>query len=332
MKNQEAEDELIYALIIEELEGDITPVNQKILVDWRGRDNRNEEIYQDLLFVQHNMERLYDRSRRDANISWVSLESKLEQTEEPVVVQLPPARKRSAWYAVAASVLLIASLGFSLLQRSRIVDVNTEAYSEVSHLVLPDGTELSVNLETKIRYNKARFNEDRVVELLEGEVFVDVKKHNGPQLKIKMDRLEVEDIGTRFNIQKKGTMASVTVDEGVVVMQNRETGKRALLEAGKTGVYHFDTDQLNSGTNTNLNYKAWVDKRFVFIETPLQKVVEDIERVYRYKIEINGESLRLRKLTGKIHSETLDGVLNVISASLQCKVTKVQNTYVLSEE
>ena len=109
-----------------------------------------------------------------------------------------------------------------------------------------------------------------------------------------------------------------------------DKSEEVLLTAGKQGVYNINSKALTSARNPDVNYKAWMDKQFIFQEVPFEQVAGQLEKAYNMPLEIRGAELKRRKLTAKLHYQTLDSALAVISASLQCKVTKENNTYVLS--
>ena len=73
-----------------------------------------------------------------------------------------------------------------------------------------------------------------------------------------------------------------------------------------------------------------MDKDFVFTETPILEVASQLSKVYNTPITISGNELKTRKLTAHLHYETLDSVLNVIAATLQCSISNTKNGYTLS--
>ena len=171
---------------------------------------------------------------------------------------------------------------------------------------------------------------NRKLILLQGEVFVKVVNHDGPQFRIDLGEVQAADIGTSFNVSRNDQKISVIVEEGEVALGQADKSEQVLLTAGKLGVYDIDTKALSSVGNPDVNYKAWMDKHFIFQEVPFEQVAGQLEKVYKIPLEIKGAALKNRKLTARLHYQTLDSVLAVISASLQCKVTKENNTYVLS--
>lgn len=310
--------EEVYSHIIDDLEGTILPENKLILDKWRTESGTNEKIYQDFLSVQLNMDKLYSREGYDVQESWESLDQKIKQ----------PAR--FLWYKIAAAVLLTLSVGYYFILADKYVTLSTETLAAVSKVILPDGTIVNLNTGTTIKYSKNDFMANRKLILLQGEVFVKVVNHDGPQFRIDLGEVQAADIGTSFNVSRNDQKISVIVEEGEVALGHADKSEEVVLTAGKVGIYNIDTKVLSSAGNPDVNYKAWMDKFFIFQEVPFEQVAGQLEKVYKMPLEIKGASLKNRKLTARLHYQTLDSVLAVISASLQCKVTKENNTYVLS--
>lgn len=331
MEKSETNEELIYSLIIDDLEETISDADKQVLEEWRRAAESNEKTYRDFAEVQLNIEKLYNKNGFDPQVSWDVLNDKLQLQEETEVPVLPKRKGSMAlWYSAAAAVLIILSFGYYFILGNKYVVVSTEQSARVSQIVLPDGTELSLNAGTTVKYDKENFALDRKLILEQGEVFIHVTNHNGIQFRIDLGDVEAQDIGTSFNVLKNESSASVIVEEGKVAMKRHAADDQVLLTQGMLGVYNTGTKQLSSMNNADPNYKAWMDKKFTFREMPFEQVAAQLKKVYKMPLIINGHDLKSRKLTAKLHYQTLDSVLEVISASLQCKVVKEQNAYVLS--
>ncbi|WP_316812782.1 FecR family protein [Pedobacter heparinus] len=331
MKQFETNEELIYALIIDDLDGSITPENKELLEQWRATGPDQEKTYQDFLSVQVSMDKLYHKNGYDPQVSWDSLDSKITRQDNESLPAVKPMRNPGLWYKVAAAVLITCALGYYFIDQSRYVLISTADNAAITRVVLPDGTEVNLNAATKIRYRKNDFEENRKLELLTGEVFIQVTKHTSSQFRVELGDIEAEDIGTSFNVNRNEEKITVVVEEGKVALKHLDLHQEILLTAGKQGVYDTKRKHLLAADNLNVNYKAWLDKDFVFQEIPVSQVAEQLQQAYQFPIDIKGARLKDRKLTARLHYQTLDSALAVISASLQCKVTKEKDTYVLSD-
>lgn len=328
MKDFDAHEEFIHTLIIDDIDQTITSENKKLLDQWRASDQANEKTYQEFVNIQLGMDQLFTRSNQDVALSWEALDRKISSQTDHLKLHKPN-RKISLWYKVAAAALVVISVGYYFMMQSRYIVVNTAKNPSVTRLKLPDGTELHLNAATVVKYDKDFIN-NRRLELLEGEVFIHVVKHNGPQFILGLGELEAQDIGTSFNVVRNPNKIAVVVEDGEVALKHTSLNMEVQLTKGKSGTYNLDTKKLSSADNTNQNYKSWVDKKFIFQDFLVGEAIQQLGQVYQTPIRINSESLKNRRLTARLHYQTLDSVLNVISASLQCKVTKEKNTYVLS--
>lgn len=323
MKKLELNDELVCSLIIENLDKTITPENKVLLDEWRKEDEENEKVYRDYFNVQVNLDKINNRYRFDTQSSWESLDKKLEVKHRNVF----------HWYkfAAAATILVVLSVGYYFIfNRNNYVVINTENNVKTG-VTLPDGTLVNMNAATTIRYHKNNFTVDRKLELLKGEIFIHITKHGAPQFIVDMGKVDAKDIGTSFNVLRNDEKVEIIIADGSVALRHLNSNQQVLLKKGQLGFYNVKTEQLKSANNTNINYKAWIDKKFIFNEMPFEEVTGELEKVYQTTITINGDKLKHRKLTARLHYQSLDSAMAVISASMQCKVTKDKNTYVLSD-
>lgn len=330
MKDFDAHEEFIHTLIIDDIDQTITSENKELLDQWRASNEANEKTYQEFVNIQLGIDQLSTRNGQDVELSWEVLDRKISSQTNDLTLHKPN-RKISLWYKVAAAVLVVISVGYYFMMQSRYIVVNTAKDATITRLKLPDGTELNLNASTVVKYDKDFIN-NRRLELLEGEVFIHVVKHDGPQFILGLGELEAQDIGTSFNVVRNSNKIAVVVEDGEVALKHTSLNMEVRLTKGKSGIYNMDTKKLSSADNTNQNYKSWVDKKFIFQDVLIGEAIQQLGQVYQTPIHISSESLKNRRLTARLHYQTLDSALNVISASLQCKVTREKDTYVLSNK
>jgi transmembrane sensor len=320
MKESQLNDEQICLLIIESIDDTIAAEDRMRLDAWRNADPAHEELFQSYVNVQVNLEHINNKHRYDTQSSWEALDKKLVIKKTDVF----------QWYRLAAAVLIILSLGYYFLEDKYVV-INTMNNTSTS-ITLPDGTMVKMNRFTTIKYNKDGFLTNKKLELIKGEIYVHVIKHDGPQFTVHIGKVDARDIGTSFNISRGDKEVSITVADGSVALRDLKSNREIILNKGQVGFYTVKTEKLKAANNHNVNYKAWVDKNFVFDEMPFKEVALQLEEVYQTKITITGDKLRNRKLTAHLQYQNIDSAMAVISASLQCKFAKYKDTYVLSDQ
>jgi len=329
MKEFEINEE-IYGMIIDDMDQSITPAHKEVLDQWRKANPENEKTYQDFLHVQLNLDKLYKSVGTNSDSSWIDLDKKLIDNNAPVL-KMQKSKSRIFEVLKIAAVLFI-SLGVSyyFINKTQTVIIQTEADSKTANVTLPDGTLLTVNASTTVKYNKNSFLKDRKLELINGEIFINVNPGKA-QFRVAMGDVEAKDIGTKFNILRDNKQVSVTVEQGVVALKQISSNKEVTLVPGKAGIYMQDGKQLQVIANKNVNYKSWIDKTFIFTETPLAEVAAQLEKAYRTRVEVKGERLKRRNFSGRLNYPGIEAALAVISESLQCKMTKSNGVYVFHD-
>lgn len=335
MKNFETNESFIFSLIIEDLEETISAENKIILSQWRNADPENENLYQEFLGVQINLDKLMERHELDAHHSWTVLDQKLDHStsffseNNDHVHALKNKSMSYFWIKAAAMFLILSTLGYGyFFWKNKDIVINTGT-AVLTNVVLPDGTDLKLNAGTSISYSKNNFLADRKLVLIKGEAFVQVAANPTSRFRVELGDVEAKDIGTRFNISRNENQSAVTVEEGQVELREYGTDRKVNLTAGKLGIYDVMNKTLMAIDNPDPNYKAWLDKSFVFNAVPLPEVLQKLETVYQTKIEMEGQELKDRKLTAKLKYQQPDSALAVIAATLDCQLIQRNGKFVL---
>lgn len=204
---------------------------------------------------------------------WANVFEKLEDT--PQMVKMSP-RKRSIWFYAAASVAVIAII----LPSIAFFYVKSEVAERGSHLtvILPDGSKVDMNAESKISYKPFWWPISRDVEL-KGEAYFEVKK--GSSFDVRSGQYTVSVLGTSFNVLYRNGKFNVTCLTGKVDVSNKSElvtltpNMQALWNNGKLIAKEIDDAE------KSINWKLG---RFVFVSVPLQEVIQEIERQYNIEI------------------------------------------------
>lgn len=331
MKAFESNEQFIYSLILDDLEETISPAHKILLENWRAASDQNENTYQGFVQVEQNINELYSTEPYTLESSWEALDYKIDNLEYSWKQKERNAHTK-IWYGIAASVLLVVSLGYYFINKNTYTVISNEQSATAKMITLPDGTSVQLNAGATIKYAAGSFKTNRRVQLLNGEIFVKVIHQTKYPFLVDLGDVHALDLGTSFNISKRNRDIVLTVEEGQVALQQPLASKSILLTVGKTGRYSSATGKLTAEKNTDINYKSWLNKEFIFTETPLTEVVKQLSRVYKNSITIDGDSLENRKLTAHLHYQTPDSALKVIAATLQCQVINEEGSYILAEK
>ncbi len=322
-----------YDLIISYLEGSISVKDKVKLHTWKSSSDSNEEIYCRISAVYKDIELLSVYRKLDSEISWDHFKPLIEGKSENANRIVPVSENKIIkvrtlkWaIVIAASVLLAVFYAVFNDYNTNIVKIFTGIHQH-KKITLPDGSEILLNEKTSIDYNTKTFDQNRTINFLNGEALFNIKHNDKKPFKIKVSEIEIKDIGTSFDVRKEKKKVFVIVSSGMVSLSNKLSGEKAVLIKNQKGTCDLASKTIISTGNDEVNYTAWADHDFQFIQTPLTDIVKKLEEVYGTTILLDDEKLKNKKLTISFHNESVDSVLSIISQTIQIKIEKKDNTF-----
>ena len=252
---------------------------------------------------------------------------------------MPPQRTgrfRKLFYAAAAAVmlgLLIPSVYFYKKSQTepsipQSIEMATRL-GEVKSFTLPDATIVTLNVGSRIIYPEKFTADERVVELY-GEALFEVTSDPERPFIVKNDNMQIRVLGTVFDVKAytEDIYATVSVVSGTVEVDLK--GGKALLEQNQQVKINKVNGHFEKHTVDAQKYALWTSGSLYFNLTPIQEVVNMLNRSYpEMKVELApGEYPNL--ISGEHENESLHSVLTsiVYSTGLQCK--KQGNKYTIS--
>jgi transmembrane sensor len=188
-----------------------------------------------------------------------------------------------------------------------------------SHIVLPDGTDLWLNAESKIRYSIPFARENRQVELT-GEAFLKVSKNENAPFIVNAGAATVKVLGTQFNVKAypEDELLELALTEGSIEF----TGTFADGKKATATLIPNDFLAMNKTTgkvsleNKNLNkHVSWVKNIIIFDETPMPEVSKTLERWYGVKVVVADAEINKYRFNTTFENESLFRVLELLELS-----------------
>jgi ferric-dicitrate binding protein FerR (iron transport regulator) len=188
-----------------------------------------------------------------------------------------------------------------------------------SHVVLPDGTDLWLNAESKIKYGIPFIREKREV-VLTGEAFLKVVKNDKKPFIVNAGAATVKVLGTQFNVKAypEDELIEIALTEGSVEFAGiTSEGKKATAKLAPNDYMALDKTTGNLVLeNKNLNkHISWVKNTIIFDETPMSEVAKTLERWYGVKVVVANSEINKYKFTTTFENESLFRVLELLELS-----------------
>jgi transmembrane sensor len=200
-----------------------------------------------------------------------------------------------------------------------------------SQVVLPDGTKMWLNAESKIRYSIPFTSGFRTIELT-GEAFLDVAKNESSPFVVKSGGTTIQVTGTEFNLKSypDEDQLEVALLEGSVKFSFTSKNNQQKYIALKPGDYltFYKVYETIRKTNTNLEkFVAWHYNTLVLDETPMEEVARLLERWYGVKVTLVGQDLKKYKFTTTFENESISQVLELIELSSPIRIKYVPGKF-----
>lgn len=228
-------------------------------------------------------------------------------------------RKFYLWFArVASVILLLLMTGLSLhyytmsqmIMPDMIVSVEK---GQKANVVLPDGSKVWVNSDSRLSYG-SRFNQKERVLSLEGEAYFEVTPDKDRPFIVETDELAVRALGTSFNVksyEEEKDASTVLMTGKVEVTSDYD---RLVLNPNERIVFNKQTGHMEKSTVENTgDYINWKYNALTFNGETFENIVHTLERYYNTRIVFESETLKKYRFTGTPGNTSLESILQILS-------------------
>ena len=350
-------------LITRVLTGDASEEERNALLDWIDENKSNQKLFfemKDIWEVSHAS----TDGRFNSDISWKRFESQIESKEQEEEKE----RRRQLFrsFLKIASIVIISIglswLAFSLITSKEILITKNEVITPIgskTQIILPDGTKVWLNSESKLTYTSDYNGQSRDV-VLSGEAFFEVVKNPIKPFVVKTGKIDIKAYGTSFNVKSypSDLFVETTLISGKVTIERVTTKKTlAVLKPNQKSIFYKEDNgdnlnhilklakqkisvdsiiEVNAGENiilaqTNTEPEtAWKDQKLYFTSETFDEIATKLERWYGVKIHLQSDELINERFTGKFtHNEPLKQVLEVIKITTPISYSiKVNDVYI----
>lgn len=349
----------VYELVARKLSGEASTAELEELEAYLQENGGDQYIYEILssYWQQHP-----DLHQEEANDEAERFQRILDASDPPEPTPLTttpdaplkviPLRR---WLSYAAIVIALAGSALFIYwynkgQQKKLPDqlaTNTHIKEVVarpgsrSKLVLPDGTVVWLNAESRITYHNNFNTEQREVDL-EGEAFFDVTHDAQRPFIVHTSGIDIKVLGTAFNVKSYASDETIetTLLRGSieVVKKNDPAAPKVILRPHEKLVYNKEelmdkdviadktlpaaTTPLQAGIfvtmlpqnkpDSIIKETSWLYNKLNFDGDSFEELAIKMERWYDVKIMINNERLKHTRLKGSFEGETVRQALEAL--------------------
>lgn len=310
-------------LIIKYFDGELNEEEQNEFDNWLKTGNQNAEYLR-------KMELSWNGSRSAAEFAAINTEESLKKVKQKIADNTKT-KKLLFIRSIAAIMLVLITAGSILYFSSKELGLSTKKMltaktgSKSVEIELPDGTIVTLNKNSELKYPGEFDDNNRQVELF-GEAFFKVAKNTEKPFRIEAMGSITRVLGTQFNVKalKNESRVIVTVAEGKVVFSKKNAeNENVHLTSGLQGIFNKTENKVMKQENNDANYIAWKTGKLIFDKMPLPVAIKKIEEQYDVRLKTSGKQADTLTLNATFDNLTLEDVLKTIELTLDIRIIKL---------
>ncbi|GAA4441404.1 DUF4974 domain-containing protein [Ravibacter arvi] len=246
------------------------------------------------------------------------------------------------WFRIAAALVLTLGAGWWLLSTYRAPDRpyltrtggaendSVVVISKKDFIRLPDGSTVLLNENSRLVYHLPFGNGAREVEL-RGEAFFDIAHNPAKPFVVRTGKISTKVLGTAFNVNARERNVVVTVERGLVEVNN-QTQTLGLVRPTESLTVNEDSDNKIEKTAVDLTEAIkWKEESLVLDNLTLGQAIDRLETYFDVKITLENRAIENCRIDAWfLHQESLEEILEMVFGIRQATFTKKDKLVTIS--
>ncbi|QHT69994.1 DUF4974 domain-containing protein [Rhodocytophaga rosea] len=266
---------------------------------------------------------------------WQNIDSQI--SHKPVVRPLPVVQENrvnrffNQYRKMAAAVIFLLAAAALFVTLYSLPEKHTTAFGETKTIILPDNSVVTLNANSTLKYSTDWDKKELREVWLEGEAYFHVQKQparvpsqTGTKFIVHTGLMDVEVLGTEFNVSTRRGKAQVVLNSGKVKLNSDIAGKSStiFMEPGELVELSESHASFTKRVVNPQNFSAWKNKKLIFDKTPITEIAKILEDTYGWKVTIANDQLASMTFTSTISIEKPEVLLQLLSESFHVNITK----------
>ncbi len=307
----------IHQFIIRLFAGEASDEEKRNIETWLNRHPENKKLFNEL-------KEIWLSSGIEHNPDHYDVEKAIRQFRQKTRLLIEKTLRKQQLYHImryAAILLLAIAIPFSYYYGKQSIPSSdsfttiTCAPGDKTAIVLPDGSGVFLNSGSKLTFSADFKNGSRRVSL-DGEAYFSVRKDPQNPFRVKTRALDVEVLGTEFNLKAYSEEQTITTTLVTGSLKIVENNKSILIKPNQKLVFNKETQKMRLQELADLSPETdWKDGRLVFRDQSLGELEHELERWFDVEIEFADEQVKTRRFTGTLERESILEVISYFSQS-----------------
>ena len=260
----------------------------------------------------------------------------IRQRLQPFAPVDTPAVRRISWFsqpmrwaAVFVGALLLASGAFFGYRQLYPADlIQQTAFGKVQTLTLPDGSTVTLNGNSRLRYAPEWPGGQTRQVWLDGEGFFRVThQRNHERFVVHLpNKLNIEVLGTQFNVLARESRARVVLSSGHIRLAN-SAGQQLDMQPGELVETNGQTRQISRRRIDPAIDASWQTTKLTFENASLADMVQRLKDTYGLEVVVSDPALLTQRFSGSVPNNNVevltDGLAHLFGLRIHRQGSKI---------
>jgi transmembrane sensor len=308
---------------------------------WEKYLEDNPDQCENVKKARETILRIRFKSRDLSEIEIDDLLQRIINTNGSHIIPHHVEKKNWQWLKIAAVISLVFSLAllFSQTKNQSGTKLEPEHATFVikenkkgvkSRFSLPDGSKVTLNSESTLRFQDEHSEVLRIVEL-NGEAFFEVQESPVP-FEVRAGNHRIRVLGTKFNVNvyPGADLVNVALVEGkVMVQKDGQSNQQYMLNPGEKFQYTKHSDIAQVMPFKELLETGWKDGILVFENDNFETFISKLEKWYGVEFIVHGSPTKRWNVNGAFRNENLSDILEGVCYTHHIDYTIKEKTVII---
>ncbi len=238
-------------------------------------------------------------------------------------------------WQIAASltgVLIAVAVWYYLLPQAQTHETQ---YSEVKTIILPDSSVVYLNANSKITYSDDLAENATREVWLSGEAYFEVTRRqatsNQPvKMVVHTAQVDIEVLGTAFNVKDRRGITQVVLDEGKVRLKNPQSDNELIaMEPGESvrvdEQHSFSVEKIGEETHVS----SWKENELYFDDQSLREIQQVLADNYGIQLQFANPTVSELTFTGSTPADDISVLFTTLEKSFALKIEEIDGKYLI---
>jgi len=300
-------------IIVKYLAGE--ELSQKELELVLSIEQSNRKEFDEIRDIYHS--NIFDKLDFDSSKAYQNILKKLER-DSKTLNHKPLFQK--TWFRVAASLLLLISIGFFTAKNYHWEIKQTNTTASIQKIILPDGSELMLDKNASISYERTIITDFERKISMSGRAHFHITKDPEHPFTIHSSVVDVTVLGTQFTINENNGQTQIVLEEGRIQLSSNENVEGVTLDKPGMQIILTKFSIVKENMVSPELYASWKENRLSFNQCSVQDVLQFISDSYHIETILENPDHRTTKLFGSAPSDDPYLIINAIGKILNTQI------------